>query len=204
MDVRPKVTACLITWKRQHNLPKIIEHLKKHDFIDEIMIRDNNIEENIINYGRYVNALKAKNDIIYTQDDDYILENLGDLYEAFIKDPTTIAHAGPDYYLRDMSNNIWGENQMSLMGQGSFFDRRWIPVLDKYIEKYGKDFCFYRETDRIFSILQGKRSNFIVGRLTQFPEADDKDALCKQGDHIAYKELAIERALSLFHESQIK
>lgn len=199
-----KVTACLITWKRQHNIPEIVENLLKYDFISEIIIRDNSKTENIINYGRYDSAKRATNDIIYTQDDDYILKNINELYELFLKDPSRIAHAGPDYYLKNLHNNIWGDNQMSLMGWGSFFDRRWIDKnLDPYIKKYGKDYCFYRETDRIFSIMHGKHSNFMIGNLIQFPEADDDNALCQQEDHIPYKELAISRARELY-ESQKK
>lgn len=195
---RNNVTACLITWKRQQNIPKIVESLLRHPFIDEIIIQDNSKGKNLINYGRYISAAKAKNDIIYTQDDDCIVENLGDVYETFIKDPTRIAHSGLDYYERDIPNNIYGETQMSLAGWGSFFKKDWIKVLQSYINKYGQDYCFYRETDRIFSILLGKRSNFILGRIEEFPDAHNEHALSEQEDHIRYKNMSIKRALELY------
>ena len=191
------VSACLITWKRQQNLGLIIPQLLHCPFIDEIIIQDNSKGENLINYGRYVSALKAKNDIVYTQDDDCVVTNIADAYEKFIEDPTRISHCGTDYYEKDIPNNIHGDTQMTLMGWGAFFDRRWIPVLDKYIEKYGKDYCFYRETDRIFSILLGKHSQFTDGLIMELPDAHNEDALSNQKDHLEYKQLAIERALSL-------
>jgi hypothetical protein len=159
------ITACLITWKRQHLIPKIIENLQQYPFISEIIVRDNSKCENIINYGRYDAALRASNDIIYTQDDDCIVNNIEEIYNSFISDPTCISHSGTDYYESDIPNNIYGDAQMALAGWGSIFDRRWIPVLDKYIEKYGKDYCFYRETDRIFSLLLHKHHYFIPGEI---------------------------------------
>lgn len=172
--------------------------MQQYDFIDEIIIQDNSKSENIINYGRYVSGLKAKNDIIFTQDDDCINKNIGDLYEAFIADPTRLAHSGPDYYGRDIPNNIFKNTQMSLVGWGAFFKKEWISVLDQYVDKYGKDYCFYRETDRIFSILLGKHSNFVEGQIIELKGVHDETALSEQKDHLIYKKLSIKRALAIY------
>ena len=187
------VTVVLITWKRQFNIPKIVEHLLKYDFIDEILIRDNSKCENIINYGRYVLAEKAKNSIIYTQDDDCIVQNLQAIYDKFCEDPHRISHGGTEGYLKVIPDNIYGHTQMCLAGWGNFFRKEWIPVLKKYTKKYGKDKCFYRETDRLFSLLLNRKHNVLNGNIKHLKGKDDKDALCKQDDHIKYKKLAIER-----------
>jgi hypothetical protein len=191
------ITACLITYKRQYNISKIVESLLRWPFIDEIIIRDNSKSENIINYGRYDSALRAKNDIIYTQDDDYIVNNVDKLYETFVDHPDMLVHSGNKSYENDIPNNIHGDKQMAIVGWGAIFNRKWIPVLDKYIQKYGKDYCFFRETDRIFSILLGKHHLFVPGNLQELEGANNQDALCNQGEHIKYKKMAIERALSL-------
>lgn len=170
----------------------------RHDFINEIIIHDNSKADNIINYARYTCAQRSANDIIYTQDDDCVVENLGEIYEKFVSDPERITHSGTDYYERDIPNNIFGSTQMSMAGWGSFFNKNWISVLEWYISKYGKDYCFYRETDRIFSILQGKHSNFVPGRIREFPNAHTEMALSEQSDHITYKKLAIQRALEIY------
>lgn len=196
-----KVTACLITWKRQYNIPKIIESLQRWPFISEIIIRDNSKGENIINYGRYTSAVKAENDIIFTQDDDCIINNLDEVYEKFIADPNRISHSGISDYLKVIPENIYGESQMALAGWGSFFKKSWIPILDEYIKKYGKDYCFFRETDRIFSILLRRHHNFILGDINHLGGERDEFALSSQGDHVRYKHIAIERALELIKEA---
>lgn len=193
------VTACLITYKRQDNIPQIIASLQKWPFITEIMIRDNSKMKNIINYGRYTQGEKASNNIIYTQDDDCVINNLDEVYAAYMKDPQRLAHSGIEDYQKVIPDNIFRENQMSLMGWGSFFHKAWIPKLDKYIDKYGYDYCFYRETDRIFSLLLQKRSSFVLGNITVLPGARDENALSSQSNHIEFKKLAMERALSLIN-----
>lgn len=195
-----KVTACLISWKRQQNIPKIIANLQEWPFIDEIIIKDNSKGENTICYGRYSSAARAKNDIIYTQDDDCIVKNLGEVYKKFIEDPTRICHSGIEDYQRVIPENIYGDSQMAMAGWGSFFKKEWTPVLDKYISIYGKDQCFYRETDRIFSILLKTHHNFVLGDIEHMGRMDEV-ALSNQPDHISYKQLAIDRALKIAHES---
>lgn len=65
--------------------------------------------------------------------------------------------------------------------------------LDLYIKEYGKDECFYRETDRIFSMLQMKTHTFVPGGVTDLKGKGDEFALCNQPDHLLFKNLAIER-----------
>lgn len=191
------VTACLIVWRRQQNIPEIVESLLRWPFISEVIVRDNSKCDNIINYGRYTSALKAENDVIYTQDDDCIVDSLGDIYNQFVKDSSRVAYSGIPGYEEKISENIFGEKQMAMAGWGFMFDRRWIPVLGKYIDKYGKDNCFYRETDRIFSILLNRHHNYVPGGVRHLEGKDGPEALCQQPEHLDYKKLAIERALSL-------
>lgn len=173
-------------------------------FIDEILIRDNSKCENIINYGRYVLAEKAKNAVIYTQDDDCIVKNLQAIYDKFCKDPNRLSTGGTQDYLNVVNDNVYGSTQMAMMGWGAFFMKSWIPVLDKYIDKYGKDKCFYRETDRIFSMLMNRKHNVIDGGIEHLKGKDNEHALCQQDDHIYYKELAIERCQNLLKNASLQ
>lgn len=190
-----KVTACIITWKRQNNLPEIVGSLTRWPFIAEILIRDNSKMENTINYGRYQLARAASNDIIYTQDDDCVIENLDEVYEKFMSDPTKICHSGIYDYQIVIPENIYGERQMAMFGWGAFFNKEWISVLNKYTDKHGTDHCFMRETDRIFSILKGGHHNFVLGNIKHMGRFDS-DALSNRSDHLEYKKLSIDRALS--------
>jgi hypothetical protein len=73
------------------------------------------------------------------------------------------------------------------------FNKKWIKVLDEYIKEYGKDECFYREVDRIFTMLLNQHHNFVPGGVTHLKGKDDENALCQQSDHISFKNLSIQR-----------
>lgn len=185
------VTACLITWKRPDNLGKIIPQLLKVPEIDEIIIEDNSKGENIINYARYKAARRAKNEYIYVQDDDALIGGLERIVGARNKDILTYGTQ------KGMQPEYFGDRHMALMGWGAVFNREHIKVLDKYLDAYGEDYCFYRETDRIFTVLLGGHHNPIEVEVTHLEGYKNEDALSSQPDHIKYKELAIQRCLKL-------
>ena len=190
-----KISACLITWKRQQNIPKIVEKLERYPFISEILIRDNSKCDNIMNLGRYVLAHQASNEIVYFQDDDWLVDPTP-LYEEFVKNPDTLVHTGVEDYEKKINEHTYGDKQMAMVGFGAILNRNWAVVLNKYIEKYGKDYCFFRETDRIFTILLEKHHKFVPTTLESLNDRDEH-ALSAQPDHLEYKMMAIERALAL-------
>ena len=193
-----KVTACLITWKRPGNIELIKKKLSEYEFIDEILVRDHEEVENLMNHGRYVLADEAKNGSIYLQDDDLLIRNIDDIYKAFIENPNKLINGGPKEYL-DVAKkeNIYGDAQMAIVGWGSMISKQHIPLLNKYTDKYGKDYCFYRETDRILSMLMNQHHVMVKTELDILDGANSKHAHCQQKNHIKYKELAINRCLKL-------
>lgn len=186
-----KVTAILVSWKRPNELREIIKHLGTIKFIDEILVWQNTSANNKINYGRYLGALNAKNNIIYVQDDDCIVENIEEIYTTFDDKHLSngIKPGAMGYYGSQKGN----EPYSTIMGWGSFFKKEWVLVLNKYIEKYGEDYLFYRETDRIFSVLLCRRHNTIPARIKDFPSATSPTALYRQSEHIACGNEAIKR-----------
>jgi len=105
---QPQVSACLLSWKRPENLRKIIEQLRNEPLIDDIVVWNNNpelrlnldaenltvinSERNLVTYGRYLCTQHARHDLIYTQDDDCLVHNIGELYISFQRDPSCITH----------------------------------------------------------------------------------------------------------------
>lgn len=170
----------------------------KYDFIDEIIIRDNSKAKNIKCYARYTS--KAKNRYIYVQDDDCINHDIQKLYDEFFRKPDNIVHGGTEGYMLELDKNRKGKNQMAMVGWGAFIDRRWIKELDKYIDKYGRDYCFYRESDRILSVLMNKHHKVIECNIEHLD--NDKHAMCAQPEHIKYKELSMKRARTLLHDKR--
>lgn len=195
-----KVTACLITYKRHENLAKVVESLLRWPFIDEIIVRNHESGGNEYCWGRYLAAQQAKNKIIYTQDDDAIVDNVDEIYEKFLSDPTTVAHAGTEEYSQVIKDNIYGDHQMAMFGWGAIFNREWTGVLEQYLERFGNDYCFQRETDRIFTVLLRKHHNFVPGKITHLEGARGPEALSSKDDHVAFKNLAINRCLEIIKD----
>jgi len=195
--VQRPVTACLITWKRQYNIPRIVEHLLKFDFISEILIHDNSKQENTMTYARHELAKKASNETIYVQDDDCINHDLEKLYQAYLASPEMVVHAGIDDYIKVIPENIYGNQQMALLGWGAFFPQSDNAVLDRYVERYGKDFCLLRESGRLFTMLLHRHHPVVPCTIENLRGDRDEHAMSSQEEHIKWKLEAIERAKTL-------
>lgn len=183
------VTACLLNYKRPKELTAIIESLQRLSFINEILVHDNSTGENVINYGRYVAARRASNPIIYTQDDDCIVQNVGAMYRSF--DGSRLVNG----MKRDRMPFYRGKDTM--LGWGAFFRVEWIAVLDRYIARFGKDHLFYRETDRIFTALLEVPRLTVAAKVRDFPSANAPFSLSRQPDHESAKSQALERCRAL-------
>lgn len=186
-----KVSAVLLSWKRPRELKKIKAHLNKIDFIDEIIVWKNTPRNNKMSYGSYLGAKGAKNDIIYIQDDDCIVENIREIYATF--DGKHLSNAVKANRMRGYGRQKNSEPYSTVVGWGAFFKKEWIKVFDKYIKKYGEDEILYREAGRIFTMLLAKKHNTIVAKLKEFPSARGSMALYHQPDHFIKKRLAIKR-----------
>ena len=191
-----KVSAVLLKYQRFEELDQIVENLRQYPFIDDIVIHDNSGKDNVKMYGRYFATRHAKHDLIYTQDDDCIVENLQELYDTFCKNlyKTLVNGMKPERLQFYIGSD-------TLIGWGTFFDRRWLWCLKIYLEKYGMDSIFLRETDRIFSTL----NRIEVGRVTvpakikDFPSSMSKQSLSLQAEHEQSRLIAVKRCEGLIY-----
>ena len=183
-----KVTAVLITWKRQQNIPKIVENILQYQFIDEILIRDNSKGDNLKTWARYELAKQAKNDIIYTQDDDCVIP-IDKIFNKF--DGNVITYGGTP----ESVNNSY-HKRLCLMGWGSFFKKEWLNVFDKYESKYGRDYLFYREADRIFTTLQPTLHKPVIVEIEHL-DAIGGVAMSAEQEHVSTRNEAVNRCLNL-------
>ncbi|WP_339735842.1 glycosyltransferase [uncultured Gimesia sp.] len=211
------VSACLLSWKRPDNIGQIISHLRQYPFIDDILIWNNNSEihleiemegvrviqadQNLVTYGRFLCAQQAQHPIIFTQDDDCIIHNIPELYEAFLASPDRITHGLKHSHLFANAENGFGKAQMSLVGWGAFFQKDWVNAFDAYKEKYGVDELLVREADRIFSLLLNRRHQSLLAEVTDLDGASGEEALSVREDHMVLSEKAVKRALSLLGSS---
>lgn len=137
------VTAVLITREKEYPSNIVL------DGFGEILVRT----ESPSVYERYLLAAKAKNDIIYFQDDDCVLdyEYLWKQYNGGITSGIT------DHHLR-----AYAGTGCTLVGWGCFFPKENLKVFEKYIERYGQDAHLLREADRIFTVLNQPHNNVVM------------------------------------------
>lgn len=213
-----KVTAVLLNWKRPHNMPQIIAHLKRNEIFDQIVIVDNGktldqfseddvvqivkCKHNFGTFGRKIGAALAINDIIYTQDDDCVVHNIPELLSEFLaREDQIVAGLSIGHYRHEWerSKKPWIQ-----LGWGSFHWRHWlIAGVDAWIEKYGaRDPMLWSKFDRIYSVLHGNHFA-IPARYTPIIGPDgghserDGHSLWLQPDHREKVRQAVKRALEL-------
>lgn len=140
------VTCVLITKEKEY--PKIIMERLDLGFFNEILVT----RESPSVYQRYLMASQAKNNIIYVQDDDCLVnyQSLFKKYDGRITNTMTLPF-----------QKRYEEMGCTLVGWGCFFPKQMITVFDKYIAAYGKDEHLLREADRIFTCLN-KPFNTII------------------------------------------
>ncbi len=172
-----KATAVLIT--REKEYPKII--LDRLTDFDEIIIET----ECPCIYRRYELAQKAKNDIIYFQDDDCLVnyQELFTYYNGRITNEMTEHHLK---YYEPLG--------ATLIGWGAYFPKSMLNVLDKYIEKYGIDIHLMREADRIFTYLN-KPFNSVTIHHEDLPQTKGKMSF--EDNHYISAHEAIKKASML-------
>lgn len=208
-----KVSACLVSWRRPENVRRIIERLRSEPLIDDIVvwnndpttkldIDDENVtvvqsDGNMVTYGRYLCARHAKHDVIYTQDDDCLVHNMGELFETFELNPTCIAHNLKLGHLMRNMENIFDQAQVALVGWGAFFKREWCNVFENYVTSFGEDELLHRKADRIFSLLLNRRHRSLPAAVEDLPGASGTESLSVKDDHLELTRQAISRALRI-------
>lgn len=176
---QPKVSCVLIT--RNAEYPEIIMERLDQGFFDEILVQPNS--ECV--YQRYIAAKQAKNDLIYVQDDDCMV-NYRVLFRSY---DGRLTNSMPLEFQEKYKD--W---ECTLVGWGCFFPKSMLSVFDRYIEKYGMDAHLLREADRIFTHLNQPFNTVTLPHedLFQTPER-----MCYQEDHYRSAMEAIEKAKSL-------
>jgi len=161
----PKISAVLLT--KFSVYPEIIlERLDINDFFDEILI----VNESANVYNRYIAAAKAKNSLVYVQDDDCMV-NYQHLFKHY---NGQITNAMTKEFIQK-----YKDKGCTLVGWGCYFHQSMLGVFDKYIERYGSDDPhLLREADRIFTYLNQPFNTI------QMPHED----LFQTSDRMGYQE----------------
>lgn len=140
--IRSEVSACLVA--REPIDPQIMKTLEG---FGEVIVGDGSRGP----YGRFEAVKQARFDIIYSQDDDCVVDI-----------PELMAQ-WDGHFVSNMKANRVAEypGQITLTGWGCMFRKELISVLDKYTEKWGFDALFLRECDRVFPGLNTHKNVFV-------------------------------------------
>lgn len=162
-----KISCCLIT--RLQEYPKIIMERLTLGFFDEILVHT----ECPSVYERYKLAKQAKNEIVYVQDDDAMInyQVLFSKYDGRLTNTMT-----------DQFQQFYEPLGCTLVGWGIYFNKSALSVFDKYIDRFGMDEHLYREADRIFTYLN-KPFNTIIQPHEDLPRSNDNTAMWKEPEH---------------------
>jgi hypothetical protein len=181
MSNHPKITAVLIH-KEDELYPEIIlERLDVNDFFDEILIVNNCSSV----YQRYLAARKAKNDIVYVQDSDCLVNH----QVLFSHYNGQITNAVPLPF-----QEKYKHSGCTLVGWGCYFPKSMLSSFDKYIAAYGVDSHLLREADRIFTFLNQPFNTINLPHEDLF-QSDDR--MGSEKDHYISMECALEKVKKL-------
>ncbi len=161
-----KATAVLITKLKEYP-QEVLDSLKKYNF-DEILIET----ECPSIHRRYELALKAKNDLIYVQDDDCLVDvqKLYNLYNGQITN-----------YMKQAHYNSYRGTGVTLVGWGTFFPKKMIDF-SPYLDKYPIDALFLSQTDRVFTYLNQPHHTMVTD-VVDLPTATDPSRMSSLSDH---------------------
>jgi len=121
----------------------------------------------------------AKHQWIYYQDDDCIAP-IKQLLERAEPDKLTCA-------MKPGHLTAYARTPIALIGWGGIFPKRFIEVLDLYRTRYGEDFLYKRETERIMTYLLGVEKQVRLDLpIVDLPSAWAADRLWRQPGHNDY------------------
>lgn len=126
-------------------------------------------------WERYEAALTAKHPVVYTQDDDCVVD-----FAAVVREyePGRVVCNMPEWKQREYGDGI------ALVGWGAIFDRDLVgPAFARYFSRFEKDDLFRREADRVFTGLSKVKMIDAPFELMEY--ASDAHRLGAQPDHMA-------------------
>lgn len=175
--IRPEdVSACLVT-RGDIDLSTILNSLP----FEDVVVWDNSQRENLKCYGRFAAVAEAKNEWIYTQDDDLLVPIAG-LLRAWEPADAILANK-PEL------------EEWRFLGCGALFHRDLVGGFTDYLALYGQDDDFLRAADVAFAYRHGYRSVWL-GYL-DFPWQTAPNRMYHEPDHYEVRERLRERTLAL-------
>lgn len=136
-------------------------------------------------HRKYEMFEKASSEYIYYQDDDAIC-SITKLMELAQPGIINVAMKQGHFDAHATNRATMG------LGWGAIFPKSMLLSLQKYIDVYGQDEVYKRETERILTYLNYPQNRFVLP-IIDLPSASDGTRLWQQPKHWDFKALAEER-----------
>ncbi|OQB05365.1 MAG: hypothetical protein BWY19_01084 [bacterium ADurb.Bin212] len=128
----------------------------------------------------------VNNELIYTQDDDVINHDIDKLIEAH----EGLTCAATEGYMNALNKPPYSNTNLALLGYGSLFST-WDMNFGKYLSKYPADELFYREADRIFTLLNPNKPRVIKCNIEEIDNL--KHSMSGESRHLSDRQEIIKR-----------
>lgn len=148
---------------------------------DEVIVWDNSVEEDLSCYGRFAAISRARNELIYVQDDD-VLVPADYLVGLWHDGHHILANKKP-------------EEEWRFLGIGAIFHRDFVDVFDRYLERWPDRQDFHRVADVVFAYQLPYRSVWLGYGELEWSRAANR--MYHQPDHYEVRIRARDRVMSL-------
>jgi hypothetical protein len=174
----------MLHYKRPKEEAAIIHHLETFPWVDEVIIQDHINGPNNADWGKFEGAMKARNRIVYTNDDDMLIFNIGQILSTWDGIHCSIgmrqSHWGC-YTNAPRGNHCAFESQIAW---GSFWRPEWIDRMDPYFKLYPeKDRIFLNQSERVFTCMQLHEHRYTLLDYYEYPSATGEMAMYRQDDY---------------------
>ncbi len=184
------VSAVLVT-KGDIDLTPVLDSL----VFGDVVVWDNSVERNEMTYGRVLAAHRARNSVVYSQDDDIVHSPENQMRILAAYEPGILTGCmWPEWSAGAREQGIEnGYDDLVFPGSGSISDwSQWDFAVERYLERYPMDDFFRLWSDTIIGVICPTQQ--IDVRFDVLPYAEDDDRMANLPNAVEMKTEAITRA----------
>lgn len=172
---------------------------------EDVVVWDNSKREvDVMTYGRRLAIAKAKNSIIYSQDDDIVHSKKNQRKILSEYEPGVLTGCMWDAWSQGARDQgiARGYDDLVFAGSGSVYDAN-VPgdAVSRYLEWWPADDFFFLWADTIIGVLAPTKQ--IDVRFTALPCAENDNRMCNLPNAVLQKKEAISRARKIRDRSKV-
>jgi hypothetical protein len=166
-----KLVSGVVVTRGNRDIHQVIDQMR---CLGEVVVWDNSCEKNHLVYGRYKAIGRAKHDVIFTVDDDALVDvaKIVSEYEP----GKLVCNMKPGHH------DAYRGTGIALIGHGSVFDKSLVDF-SAYLARFPQDEVFERECDRVFTWLNRDRFKWIALPICDLEHASQPGCMWMEPRH---------------------